>query len=29
MRLPLDDVARAHDLVEQGQLIGNMVLDIA
>jgi NADPH2:quinone reductase len=29
MRLPLDDVARAHDFVEQGQLIGNMVLDIA
>ena len=28
-RLPLAQVARAHDLVEQGGLLGNVVLDIA
>jgi NADPH2:quinone reductase len=28
-RLPLADVARAHDIVEQGGVIGNVVLDIA
>jgi NADPH2:quinone reductase len=27
-RLPLADIARAHDLVEQGQVLGNVVLDI-
>jgi NADPH2:quinone reductase len=27
-RLPLADIARAHDLVEQGQLLGHVVLDI-
>lgn len=27
-RLPLAEIARAHDLVEQGQLVGNVVLDI-
>ncbi len=28
MRLPLADIARAHDIVEQGGVIGNVVLDI-
>ena len=28
LRLPLAEVARAHDLVEQGQVLGNLVLDI-
>lgn len=28
-RLPLADIAEAHDAVESGQLIGNVVLDIA
>jgi NADPH2:quinone reductase len=28
LRLPLADIARAHDIVEQGQVIGNVVLDI-
>ena len=28
-RLPLAEIARAHDLVEQGQVLGNVVLDIA
>jgi len=28
LRLPLADIARAHDLVEQGQVLGNVVLDI-
>jgi NADPH2:quinone reductase len=28
VRLPLADIARAHDIVEQGQVIGNVVLDI-
>ena len=28
LRLPLSEIARAHDLVEQGQVIGNVVLDI-
>lgn len=28
-RLPLADVARAHDLVEQGRVLGHVVLDIA
>ena len=27
-RLPLTDIAEAHDIVEQGKLIGNVVLDI-
>lgn len=27
-RLPLADIAHAHDLVEQGQVLGNVVLDI-
>jgi NADPH2:quinone reductase len=27
-RLPLDDVAVAHDIVERGEVIGNVVLDI-
>jgi NADPH:quinone reductase len=27
-RLPLAEIARAHDLVEQGQVLGNVVLDI-
>ena len=27
-RLPLADIARAHDIVEQGQVLGNVVLDI-
>jgi NADPH2:quinone reductase len=28
MRLPLAQVARAHDIVEQGQVLGNVVLEI-
>ncbi len=28
LRLPLAEIARAHDLVEQGQVMGNVVLDI-
>ena len=28
LRLPLSDIARAHDLVEQGQVLGNVVLDL-
>lgn len=28
-RLPLADIAEAHNIVEQGKLIGNIVLDIA
>jgi NADPH2:quinone reductase len=28
LRLPLAEIARAHDLVEQGAVIGNVVLDI-
>jgi NADPH2:quinone reductase len=28
LRLPLAEIARAHDAVEQGRLIGNVVLDI-
>jgi NADPH2:quinone reductase len=28
-RLPLDDIAEAHDLVERGDVIGNVVVDIA
>lgn len=28
LRLPLAEVARAHDLVEQGAVLGNVVLDI-
>ena len=28
LRLPLADIARAHDLVEQGQVLGNVVLEI-
>jgi NADPH2:quinone reductase len=28
-RLPLDDIAEAHDIVERGEVIGNVVLDIA
>ena len=28
-RLPLSDIAEAHDLVERGDVIGNVVLDIA
>ncbi|GAB3770055.1 NADPH:quinone reductase [Ramlibacter monticola] len=28
LRMPLADIARAHDMVEQGQVIGNVVLDI-
>jgi len=27
-RLPLADIARAHDMVEQGQVLGHVVLDI-
>jgi NADPH2:quinone reductase len=27
-RLPLAEIAGAHDLVEQGQLLGTVVLDI-
>jgi len=29
VRLPLQDIARAHELVESGEVIGNVVLDIA
>ena len=28
LRLPLADIARAHDLVEQGRVLGHVVLDI-
>jgi len=28
-RLPLADIAEAHDIVERGELIGNVILDIA
>jgi NADPH2:quinone reductase len=28
LRMPLADIARAHDIVEQGQVVGNVVLDI-
>lgn len=28
LRLPLAEIARAHDLVEQGRVLGNVVLDI-
>jgi NADPH2:quinone reductase len=28
LRLPLADIARAHDMVEQGQVLGHVVLDI-
>jgi NADPH2:quinone reductase len=28
LRLPLAEIARAHDIVEQGQVVGNVVLDI-
>jgi NADPH:quinone reductase len=28
LRLPLADIARAHDIVERGDVIGNVVLDI-
>ena len=28
-RLPLGDIAEAHDIVERGEVIGNVVLDIA
>jgi NADPH2:quinone reductase len=28
-RLPLDEIAEAHDMVERGDVIGNVVLDIA
>lgn len=28
LRLPLAEIARAHDLVEQGQVLGHVVLDI-
>jgi NADPH:quinone reductase len=28
LRLPLADIARAHDIVEQGQAVGNVILDI-
>ena len=27
-RLPLAQVARAHDLIEEGSVVGNVVLDI-
>ena len=27
-RMPLDEIAQAHDIVERGELIGNVVLDI-
>ncbi len=27
-RLPLADIVRAHELVEQGRVVGNVVLDI-
>ncbi len=29
LRLPLEEIARAHDLVEQGSIMGNVVLEIA
>lgn len=29
LRLPLADIARAHDIVEQGQVLGHVVLDIS
>jgi NADPH2:quinone reductase len=29
LRLPLAEIARAHDLVEQGQVLGHVVLDIS
>jgi NADPH2:quinone reductase len=28
LRLPLAEIARAHDLVEQGAVLGNVVLDL-
>jgi NADPH2:quinone reductase len=28
LRLPLAEIARAHDIVERGELVGNLVLDI-
>jgi NADPH2:quinone reductase len=28
-RLPLDDIAAAHEILERGEAIGNVVLDIA
>jgi NADPH2:quinone reductase len=28
-RLPLESIAEAHDIVERGDVIGNIVLDIA
>jgi NADPH:quinone reductase len=28
LRLPLAQVARAHDLIEQGSVVGNVVLDV-
>ncbi len=28
LRLPLAEIARAHDIVERGELVGNVVLDI-
>jgi NADPH2:quinone reductase len=28
LRLPLADIVKAHDMVEQGQVLGNVVLDI-
>ena len=28
-RLPLESIAEAHDIVERGEVIGNVVLDIA
>jgi NADPH2:quinone reductase len=27
-RLPLEEIADAHDIVERGEVIGNVVLDI-
>jgi NADPH2:quinone reductase len=27
--MPLDNIAEAHDIVERGDVIGNVVLDIA
>jgi NADPH2:quinone reductase len=27
--LPLESIAEAHDIVERGEVIGNVVLDIA
>jgi NADPH2:quinone reductase len=29
LRLPLAEIARAHDVVEQGQVLGHVVLDIS